>query len=708
MKKKLLSLLMALVMLSTILPLPSLAAAVREPLGGIVVESTGESSGQDNKTEDGTTSSNEGSEEDGGLLLKDTFPAKHPAHLLSGEVDFSNAINPKAGKLVFTKESETLSGSVKLSNWSISEDGKLSFSLSAGKTGDMITFAIKVSSEKFSERILKVEVTLGYERLMITSPTTVTYGESITLSCVGLVGNGAVIYSVVGDSTGAATITGNILTATKAGEVKISAVQTLDGESAAEPSDPVTITINKATPTGSPTFTKLEHAGLTLADAALKLGKFSVDGTVEWVLSDSTIVVANTAYEWEFTPKDTENYNTIKGTVTPYTVKDNAFAAGEGVTEENPDGSFTTISFGEDDSSYKLTEYPDGSMKMVHTKPDGTVTTTELTADGTRTETIENKDGSRQITARDKTGISHTTISDKYGYTTVQISLPASIINSAVKSGAVISLPIPEIPCTDDRSDAPVITFTLSTKTPVRVSIPVNSPTAGTVAITVAKNGQESIVKTCTTGYDSVEVTLNGSTAIKVADLSKRFADVDRRHWYKDAVDFATSRGLFNGVTPFEFDANGHMSRAMLVQVLHNLEGNPHHGYDGYYGYAKHLSDVEGKWYEASAVWAIANGHIGGYEDGTFRGELDITREQLAVILYRYAGYPSANHYVNTSLTDYLDYQNISPYAYEAMYWALCSGVLYTAGGDKLSPQQPVTRAEVAQTFKNLVEFLVK
>ena len=705
MKKKLISLVMTLVIIITILPFETLAT---ETVGSETPPTEGggstNASGSTEGGEDGTSPSLPDSDS---LLTVNAFSVNHPTHLTTGEVTVTKYINPASGKLSYKKVSATPKGSVQVSGWSVSDNGILSFDLSSGKTGDTIEFIIEVASEKFAADMLTVLVKLNYERLMITSSTTMVYGDTMTLSCQGMEGNGAVIYTVV-NGTGSATVSGNKLTATRVGTVTVSAVQVLDGIQAAKSSEAVTITITKATPTGSPKSTKLEHAGMTLADANLTLGNFSVEGAVEWVLPENTVAVANTAYEWEFIPKDTDNYSSFRGTITPYIVNDKTFAVGEGTTVENLDGSFTTISFGEDSSSYKLTEYPDGSVTMVHTKMDGTVTTTEKKADGTRTETIEKKDGSKQITATDKSGITHTSFTDRYGYASAQVYIPSYITTSAARNGSVIELPIPELPCTDDRSDAPVITFTLHTTDPVRVSIPVNSPTSGTVAITVAKNGQESIVKTSTIGYDSVEVPLSGSATIKIADLSKRFTDVDRRHWYKDAVDFATSRGLFNGVTAFKFDAHGHMSRAMLVQVLHNLEGNPYYGYGDYYGYAKYLSDVEGKWYEASAAWAIANGHIGGYEDGTFRGELDITREQLAVILYRYAGYPSVKHYVNTSLTDYLDYKNISPYAYEAMYWALCSGVLYTAGGDKLSPQQSVTRAEVAQTFKNLVEFLVK
>lgn len=725
MKKKMFSLLMALVI--TFSALPWNAAAVMFPM-----EETSQNTGSaEGSEESGSTEEPTPSEGEETLLTAKTQFAKHPSHLTDGKISITGNIAFGVGRVAFAKGTVTSTGKVKVSDWAVDDDGILTFTQSSGKDGDTITFTVTVSSEKYPPETLTVVVVLGYDQLIITSETTMTYGSTLTLTCVGARGNGTVVYTVT-NVTGAATVSGNVLTATQAGTVTVSATQLKGNETPAGPSESVTITINKATPTASPSFTALSHAGQTLSEAALALKTSSVPGRMEWVLSDDTIVVANTEYEWRFVPDDKVNYNSINGMVTPYVVGDKTFAAGEGTTVQNQDGSYTTTSYGEDDSSYKLTEYPDGRKRMVHTKLDGTVTTTVLEADGTRTETIENPDRSRQIKSTDKTGISHTTIYDRYGYTTVQVYIPSVVAQSAVRNQDALILPIPEIPCTDDRSDAPVVTFSLSAASSVRVKIPVDNPTAGVVAIIVDKNGQETVIKNSIVGRDALYVTLSGSVTLKIADLSKSFLDVDRRHWFKDAADFVTSRGLFNGVSNVLFDPSGHMSRAMLVTVLHNLEGNPYYGYgpsygyipgygytsgygpsygyDPYYGYSgyynDYLSDVYGTWYETAALWAISNGHITGYEDGTFRGDVNITREQLAVILYRYAGYPSVKNYVNHSITDYLDYKTISPYAADAMYWAVCSGVLYTAGRDKLAPQQAVTRAEVAQTFKNLVEFL--
>ena len=167
--------------------------------------------------------------------------------------------------------------------------------------------------------------------LTVTGGTSVVYGETLTLGTSGGSGTGAVTYTVT-DVTGKATITGNVLTPTQAGTVKVKATKAADTNYNAIDSAEVEITITQATPTGAPKFTKITSSGKTLADAALVKtvsgsgDGFSVAGTVEWVdgsgaaLADSTSVEANKSYGWKFTPADS-NYKSISGSVVVYTVR---------------------------------------------------------------------------------------------------------------------------------------------------------------------------------------------------------------------------------------------------------------------------------------------------------------------------------------------------------------------------------------------------
>ena len=167
--------------------------------------------------------------------------------------------------------------------------------------------------------------------LTVTGGTSVVYGETLTLGTSGGSGTGAVTYTVT-DVTGKATITGNVLTPTQAGTVKVKATKAADTNYNAIDSAEVEITITQATPTGAPKFTKITSSGKTLGDAALVKtvsgpgDGFSVAGTVEWVdgsgtaLADSTSVEANKSYGWKFTPADS-NYKSISGSVVVYTVR---------------------------------------------------------------------------------------------------------------------------------------------------------------------------------------------------------------------------------------------------------------------------------------------------------------------------------------------------------------------------------------------------
>ena len=696
MKKRLLSIVLALAMIFTFMPLESFAQEqTNDPPVTGETPPENESSGEDGEDEDG--------EEDVQTLLStDVCLAYHPTHLNEGSVSFADcfnkAVNP--GLLSFTKGEASTTGTVKVESWDVDSDAVVRLRISDATEGDTITLPIMVHSEFFEQAALNVIITVGYDKPTITSETTVTFGSTLELSCAGCKNSGTVIYQITNGKE-YATINGNILTPLKVGSVTIRAVEvpTTGDESYSES---VTIIIEKATPAVTAKCTPLQRAGQTLSEALLTLGSATVEGRLEWVLPNSTIALANTSYEWIFTPSDFDNYNTVTGTLTPYVVGDEDFVIGSGTTVQNEDGSYTTISYGEDDSRYELTEYPDGKLRMIHRQLDGTIVTTVKETDGARIVTTEKKDGSLLTEARLSNGMVYSTMKDQYGHVDTQISLPRRLTDLAAKNGTVIELPISELPNTDDRADAPSIVFTINTKSPVRVSIPINNPSAGTVAILVDKYGAETVVKTSTTGKDALLVTLNGSTTVKIVDAAKRFKDVSTSDWFHSAAAFVTSRGLFQGMDAITFAPNATMSRAMLVQVLHNLEDNP------FYGIFPFFTDVAGTWYAEPASWATYCGYINGYPDGTFRGDVNITREQLAVILYRYVGSPSVNGFVNTPIYSYYDYTDISPYAWTAMYWAVNSGVLYTDGSTHLSPGHDATRAEVAQTFRNLVEYLTR
>ena len=168
---------------------------------------------------------------------------------------------------------------------------------------------------------------------------------------------------------------------------------------------------------------------------------------------------------------------------------------------------------------------------------------------------------------------------------------------------------------------------------------------------------------------------------------SAAFTDVEENVWYHDGIDFMVRNGYMNGVAADTFDVEGSLTRAQLVTILYRIAGEPETSA------AIPFADVaDGQWYTKAIVWAAENGIVKGVTETTFAPNDPITREQIAVILYRYA------HEENTEdgkLTSFPDAKDISGYALEAMNWAVARGLINGSDG-KLLPQDTATRAQIA------------
>ncbi len=176
---------------------------------------------------------------------------------------------------------------------------------------------------------------------------------------------------------------------------------------------------------------------------------------------------------------------------------------------------------------------------------------------------------------------------------------------------------------------------------------------------------------------------------------SNPFTDVPEGDWYYEAVRFVQEQGLMNGIGNGNFAPNAQLSRAQLAQILFNKEGRPG------VNYLLTFPDVADEaWYTEAVRWAASQGIVGGYGDGTFGPNDPITREQLAVMLWRYSGSPAAT---NKEL-HFNDTDEISGFALEALRWAVENGILNGYGDGRLGPQGQATRAQVAQMLKNFIE----
>ena len=341
-------------------------------------------------------------------------------------------------------------------------------------------------------------------------------------------------------------------------------------------------------------------------------------------------------------------------------------------TEKNPDGSTTTTVTKPDGSTTETTKWPDGSKEVVETKKDGTVTTTTTDKNGNQTEVVENPDGSSKTTVDNKDGSSSVTTVDEDGKVEAEVKLPADLVEDAQEKGEAVTLPMPEVPVTTDRDEAPTITVDLPSGTAVQVEIPVKRVTSGTVAVLVKDNGTEEVIKTSLTTENGVAVTLSDGDTVKIVDNSKTFTDVPGSYWGSEYIDFVTSREIFSGTGGNTFSPDASMTRGMIVTVLA--------AYDG-----ADTSSNGGAWYEAGRQWAMAN----GISDGT-NMDSALTREQLAVMLWNYAGKPAAG-----SLSGYTDAASVSDWAVQAMAWCVEQGIISGMDGG-LNPQGTATRAQVA------------
>ncbi len=187
-------------------------------------------------------------------------------------------------------------------------------------------------------------------------------------------------------------------------------------------------------------------------------------------------------------------------------------------------------------------------------------------------------------------------------------------------------------------------------------------------------------------GQVTVEVTFLQGEA---TDLP--FSDVTESDWFYDAVTYAYENGLMDGVGTGLFAPNSETTRAQLVTILYRLAGQPAPSGDSGF------SDVEtGIWYTDAVAWAAQNGIVNGVSDTQFVPGDDITREQLAVILYRYATYQGYDVSQRADLSGFVDAGTISTYAQEALSWANAQGLVLGFEDDSLRPQGTATRAQIA------------
>lgn len=302
-------------------------------------------------------------------------------------------------------------------------------------------------------------------------------------------------------------------------------------------------------------------------------------------------------------------------------------------------------------------EQPEDSETTV-TNPDGSTTTTITKGDGSSSVTNESVDGKVEA----------------------EVTLSQEALDAAEGS---VTLPMPEVDATRDLETAPEITVSHPDKDSVKVEVPVNNVTTGTVAVLANEDGSETIIKDTVMTESGIAVSLSDGQTIKVIDNSKTFSDVADNYWGASAIDFATSRELFVGTSDDEFSPEAGMTRAMVWTVLARYEG------------ANATTAPGEAWYEFGREWAMEN----GISDGTMHDQT-ITREQLAAMLYRYVGSPE----VSGSIGHFSDAESVNSWARDAMIWAVQNGLIVGMGDNTLEPQGTATRTQVAAILQRFIE----
>ena len=187
-----------------------------------------------------------------------------------------------------------------------------------------------------------------------------------------------------------------------------------------------------------------------------------------------------------------------------------------------------------------------------------------------------------------------------------------------------------------------------------------------------------------------------------VPDKAMSFTDVKSNDWYYSSVRYAYDNGLFSGVSHESFGPGDSMDRSMLATVLYSLDGKPAAGKSGF-------ADVaDGAWYADAVAWAAEHGIVSGVSGGAFAPGGTITREQLAVMLYRYAQYKGYDVSKTADLSGYADQDKLSDWAARAVQWACGSGLMNGRSAAQLAPEGTLTRAEAATMLKAFCENVKK
>ncbi len=177
-------------------------------------------------------------------------------------------------------------------------------------------------------------------------------------------------------------------------------------------------------------------------------------------------------------------------------------------------------------------------------------------------------------------------------------------------------------------------------------------------------------------------------------------------HWALDSIKYVSEKGLMNGTSSEKFKPNDTLNRAMLATIIYRLAGSPAVSASG--NGAAYADVTASTWYSDAIAWASANGIVTGYTDGTFRPDAEITRQELAAMLYRYAGFASYDVTKKNDLAAYTDKSEIGSWALESIEWANAEALVNGRTEHTIVPSGTATRAEAATILMRFSENIAK
>lgn len=251
-------------------------------------------------------------------------------------------------------------------------------------------------------------------------------------------------------------------------------------------------------------------------------------------------------------------------------------------------------------------------------------------------------------------------------------SAVCAVVNAAVGGEAVKAACTVGIPCT----------------------VGANESSNTLAAISIGSKGE---IASAGGGYSKGVFTCNTATELATAVVIFPFFDIPDDYWCYGDISYAYNNDLFKGTAENTFSPKATMTRGMLVTVLWRMEGQPD---------AKPASfnDTQGIWCSAAIDWAAENGIVNGFDEKTFAPKANITREQMAMILYRYAAFKGVDVSATRDITGFVDYDSVSVVAREAMAWANAEGIINGGHNNDLMPKDGATRAQVAAILHRYIE----